>query len=290
MQVKLCEKLDKDSAKKVKVYSFPNAASTTYDPIESLSTDVSETWTAAGSWVFSSLAIASECLSVAFSLKCQNKCCPVDWFRSNRAKSSWIRLPVAVHVQRCLCLSSQYKEREDEMSRCQHVTATRAIAHYYFPVFLFSSVLRDIRVSLVRTKKKLQQRTHTHTHTQKINKTKHFWRSLRSRIRTLSQAKSKLRAQKSMKTANRCNCRIRKSVKIVLWIRNPGENTVRIRWYVSLFTPLNMSTWHSRRHMCPFCDKCRIGDICPTGKGYYISYTIRASSAWKGYCFQSGGI
>ena len=49
LQVKLCEKLDKDSAKEVKVDSFPNAASTTYDPMESLSTDVSETWTAAGS-------------------------------------------------------------------------------------------------------------------------------------------------------------------------------------------------------------------------------------------------
>ena len=34
------------------------------------------------------------------TVKCQNKCCPVDWFRSNRAKSSWIRLPVAVHVSK----------------------------------------------------------------------------------------------------------------------------------------------------------------------------------------------
>ena len=133
------------------------------------------------------LVIASECLSVALSLKCQNKCCPVDWFRSNHANSSWIRLPVAAHVSK--------------MSRCQHVTATRAIVCYYVSYYTSDD----------------------------------HWDP---QIRTLSQAKSKLRAQKSMKTANCCNCKIRKSVKILLWIRNPGENTFRIRRSVSLFTPL----------------------------------------------------
>ena len=147
-------------------------------------------------------------------------------------KSSSIRLPVAVHVSKMSVLKLPDKEREDEMSRCQHVTATRAILRYYFPVFLFPYCVTFGESCPYRKKT-----TATHTH-KKTNKTKHFWRSLRSIIRTLSQAKSKLRAQKSMKTANRCNCRIRKSVKILLWIRNPGENTVRIRWSVSLFTPL----------------------------------------------------
>ena len=36
-------------------------------------------------------------------------------------------------------------------------------------------------------------------------------------------AKSKIRAQKIDESAFRCSCRIRKSVKITLWIRNPGK-------------------------------------------------------------------
>ena len=69
--------------------------------------------------------------------------------------------------QRCLCLSSQYKEREDEMSRCQHVTATRAILRYYFPVFLFPYCV-TFDESCPYKKKKY---SNAHTHKNKQNQT-----------------------------------------------------------------------------------------------------------------------
>ena len=53
-------------------------------------------------------------------------------------------------------------------------------------------------------------------------------------------AKSKIRAQKIDESAFRCSCRIRKSVKISLWIRNPCKNISKIRRSVRLFTPLNL--------------------------------------------------
>ena len=40
---------------------------------------------------------------------------------------------------------------------------------------------------------------------------------------------SKIRAQKLDECAFRCSCRIRKPVKILLWIRNPGKNIFKIR-------------------------------------------------------------
>ena len=46
--------------------------------------------------------------------------------------------------------------------------------------------------------------------------------TLRSTIRTFQQPKSKIRAQKLDKTAIRCGHRIRRSVKISLWIQDPG--------------------------------------------------------------------
>ena len=52
-------------------------------------------------------------------------------------------------------------------------------------------------------------------------------------------AKSKIRAQNIDESAIRCNCRIRKSVKIILSIRNPGKNIFKLRRSVRLFTPLN---------------------------------------------------
>ena len=45
-------------------------------------------------------------------------------------------------------------------------------------------------------------------------------------------------AQTMDESANRCNCRIRKSVTISLWIRNPGKNIFKIRRSVCLYTPL----------------------------------------------------
>ena len=224
--------------------------------MESLSIDVSDTWTATGSWVFSSLAIALKCQTAQIAPKAVKFA-----FRSSFTS------------QRCLCLSSQYKEREDEMSRCQHVTATRAIVHYYFPVFLFPYSV-TFGESCPYKKKKKKKTTPTHTH-KKTNKTKHFWRSLRSTIRTLSQAKSKLRAQKSIKTANRCNCRIRKSVKILLWIQNPGENTVRIRWSVSLFTPLT-------KCLIPFYLTAASGEITKTWTyyGFWSQLQYNKATLW----------
>ena len=56
-----------------------------------------------------------------------------------------------------------------------------AIMRYYFPTAWHS-------VRLVRDKKSYSN-AHTHTN-------KHFWQSLRSTIRTLSQAKSKIRTEK----------------------------------------------------------------------------------------------
>ena len=46
------------------------------------------------------------------------------------------------------------------------------------------------------------------------------------------------RAPKMDESANRCNCRIRKSVKILLWIRNPGKNIFKICRSICLFSPL----------------------------------------------------
>lgn len=74
----------------------------------------------------------------------------------------------------------------------------------------------------------------------KQNKTKHFWWSFRATIWTyLLQAKSKIRAQKMDETTIRCNCRICKCVKILLWIWNPGEIIFKICWSADLFTPLH---------------------------------------------------
>ena len=53
----------------------------------------------------------------------------------------------------------------------------------------------------------------------------------------LLPAKSKIRAQKMAESAIRWNYRIRESVKISLWIRNPGKNILKIRRSVHLFTP-----------------------------------------------------
>ena len=53
----------------------------------------------------------------------------------------------------------------------------------------------------------------------------------------LLPAKSKIRAQKMAESAIRWNYRIRESVKISLWIRNPGKNIFKIRRSVHLFTP-----------------------------------------------------
>ena len=39
-------------------------------------------------------------------------------------------------------------------------------------------------------------------------------------------------------SAIRCNCRIRKSVKISLWMRNPGQNIFKIHQSIHLCTPL----------------------------------------------------
>ena len=52
----------------------------------------------------------------------------------------------------------------------------------------------------------------------------------------LLHAKSKIWAQKWM---NSCSCRIRKSVKISLWIRNPGKNIFKICRSIRLFAPLH---------------------------------------------------
>ena len=54
----------------------------------------------------------------------------------------------------------------------------------------------------------------------------------------LLPAKSKIRAQKMAESAIRWNYRIRESVKISLWIRNPGKNISKICRSVHLFTPL----------------------------------------------------
>ena len=54
----------------------------------------------------------------------------------------------------------------------------------------------------------------------------------------VSLATSKIRAQKIDESAFRCSCRILKSVKISLWIPNPGKNIFKICRSVHLFTPL----------------------------------------------------
>ena len=51
-------------------------------------------------------------------------------------------------------------------------------------------------------------------------------------------AKSKIWAQKIDESAIRCNCRIRRSIKISLWIWNPGKNIFKIHQSVRLLTPL----------------------------------------------------
>ena len=57
--------------------------------------------------------------------------------------------------------------------------------------------------------------------------------------RTLSHEQiQKIRTQKIDETTNRCKFRIRKSVKISLWILNPGKIIFRIHWPVGPFTPL----------------------------------------------------
>ena len=64
----------------------------------------------------------------------------------------------------------------------------------------------------------------------------------------LLPAKSKIRAQKMAESAIRWNYRIRESVKISLWIRNPGKNISKIRRSVHLFTPLlRMQIWICNR-------------------------------------------
>ena len=60
---------------------------------------------------------------------------------------------------------------------------------------------------------------------------------IRAKIFVL-HAMSKIRAQKIYESAFRCSCRIRKPVKISLWIRNPGKNIFKIRRSVRLFTPV----------------------------------------------------
>ena len=55
----------------------------------------------------------------------------------------------------------------------------------------------------------------------------------------LLHAKSKIWVQKMDEFAIHCSCRIRKSVKMSLWIRNPGKNIFKIRWSIRLFTPLH---------------------------------------------------
>ena len=61
---------------------------------------------------------------------------------------------------------------------------------------------------------------------------------IRAKIFVL-HAKSKIRAQKNInESAFCCSCRILKSVRISLWIRNPGKNIFKIRRSVRLFTRL----------------------------------------------------
>ena len=55
----------------------------------------------------------------------------------------------------------------------------------------------------------------------------------------LLHAKSKFCSQKMDEFAIHCSCRIRKSVKISLWIRNPGKNIFKIRRSICLFTSLH---------------------------------------------------
>ena len=55
----------------------------------------------------------------------------------------------------------------------------------------------------------------------------------------LLHAKSKMWAQKMDEFAIHCSCRIRKSVKISLWIRNPGKNIFKICRSICLFTSLH---------------------------------------------------
>ena len=103
--------------------------------------------------MFSSLAIASECLSVAFSLKCQNKCCPVDWFGQIA--------PKAVEFAFRSPFTSQF---------CQHViTATRTIVRYYFPVFLFPYCVTF--GESCPYKKKNYSNAHTHKNKNRQNQT-----------------------------------------------------------------------------------------------------------------------
>ena len=51
-------------------------------------------------------------------------------------------------------------------------------------------------------------------------------------------AKSKIPAQKIDESTICCNWRTQKSVKILLWIQNPGKNIFKFRQSVHLFTPL----------------------------------------------------
>ena len=62
------------------------------------------------------------------------------------------------------------------MSRCQHVTATRAIVRYYFPVFLFPYCVTFGESCPYKktTTTKLQQRTHTQKQT-KTNISDDHW-------------------------------------------------------------------------------------------------------------------
>ena len=106
-----------------------------------------------------------------------------------------------------------------------------AIVRYYFPDAWHE-------VSLVRP----WQKKYTYP------ETTHFWQPFRSTIRTSSQAKSKIRTQKIDETVNRCKFRIRRSVEISLWIRNPSKIIFRILRSVGLFTPLFIASLKSKEN------------------------------------------
>ena len=57
-------------------------------------------------------------------------------------------------------------------------------------------------------------------------------------------AKSKIRAQIIGESSIRCNCRIRKSVKISLKIRNLGKNIFKLHRSVRLSTPLYITPYN----------------------------------------------
>ena len=58
-----------------------------------------------------------------------------------------------------------------------------------------------------------------------------------------TQSQSKIWAQKIDESIIHCNCRIPKSVKISLWMRNPGKNIFKIRGSVHQFTPMFRYKW-----------------------------------------------